>query len=194
MLATAALAGTLATAGSDARHAFASKPAEVPPEVLKVGHAVSQPGINPGEVSGECSQLSAADAQRLTGVPMKRIEGPPLGIGKLITAGCFYVEVSPRPGAQSSVALSVGWTPKKETAKSSFDFFKGLAPKEKTDSKGLAGVGEDAYWVHGSVGALFSPMLQARKNSYSVRLNVALVKTEPLGAMKEIVGRILKNL
>jgi hypothetical protein len=193
MLVTAALAATLAAVGgADARRALAFKPQEVPPEVRKVGHAASEPGINPGEVPAECSHFTAADAQRLTGVPMKRIEGPPFYDHKHITPGCFYSELSPKPGAgPSSVDLSVTWMGKKETAKSSFEM---LRPVRDTDSKGLDGVGEDAFWGHHSGRDYVSTMLVVRKNAFTVRLTVALVKTEPLGAMKEIVTRVLAKL
>ena len=139
-----------------------------------------------------CSLFSPADAQVITGVPMKLAPGHGASV-------CMYEESSPKPGLDSarvSLMLNVENSVEKEDKewKNTKDIRR-LKPGEKNITK-LTGIGDEA-WFDGNVekGKVAIGGILARKGKADFALQSAVLQyRSSLEKMKQIARRIAGQL
>jgi hypothetical protein len=139
-----------------------------------------------------CSLFSPADAQTITGVPMKLAPGH----GDIV---CMYEEVSPKPDmdtARISLMVNVARSMEEEDKewKNTKDIRR-LKPGEKNITK-LSGIGDEA-WFDGNAekGKVAIGGILARKGKADFALQSAVLQyRSSLEKMKEIASRIAGQL
>lgn len=139
-----------------------------------------------------CSLFSPADAQTITGVPMKLAPGH----GDIV---CMYEEVSPKPDmdtARISLMVNVARSMEEEDRewKNTKDIRR-LKPGEKNITK-LSGIGDEA-WFDGNAekGKVSLGGILARKGKADFALQSAVLQyRSSLEKMKEIARRIAGQL
>jgi hypothetical protein len=139
-----------------------------------------------------CSMFSPADAQEITGVPMKLSPGH----GAIV---CMYEEASPKPGldtARVSLMLNVENSAEKEAKEwENTKEIRRLKPGEKNITK-LSGIGDEA-WFDGNVekGKVGVGGILARKGKTDFALQSAVLQyRSSLEKMKEVARRIADKL
>jgi hypothetical protein len=139
-----------------------------------------------------CSMFSPADAQAITGVPMKLAPGH----GAIV---CMYEEASPKPGldtARLSLMLNVENSVEKETKEwENTKELRRLKPGEKNITR-LSGIGDEA-WFDGNAekGKVGIGGILARKGKADFALQSAVMQPRSsLEKMKEIARRIAGKL
>ena len=146
---------------------------------------------SPKAQSDPCSLFSPADAQEITGVPMKLSPGH----GDV----CMYEETSPKAGmdtARVSLMLNVESSVEKEDKewKNTKDI-RGLKPGEKSVAK-LSGIGEEA-WFYGNAanGKVAVGGIMARKGKADFTLQSSVLQyRSSLEKMKDMAKRIADRL
>jgi hypothetical protein len=139
-----------------------------------------------------CSLFSPADAQEITGVPMKLSPGH----GDIV---CMYEEASPKPGldtARISLMLNVEKSLEKEAKEwQNTKEIRRLKPGEKNITK-LTGIGDEA-WFDGNAekGKVAIGGILARKGKADFALQSAVLQyRSSLEKMKEIARCIADKL
>lgn len=139
-----------------------------------------------------CSVFSPADAQAITGVPMKLAPGH----GAIV---CMYEETSPKPGfdtARVSLMLNVENSVEKEAKEwQNTKEIRRLKPGEKNITK-LSGIGDEA-WLDGNIekGKVGVGGILARKGRADFALQSAVLQyRSSLEKMKETARRIAGQL
>jgi hypothetical protein len=152
-------------------------------------------GVQPQSPNAEidpCSLFSPADAQEITGVPMKLSPGH----GAIV---CMYEETSPKPDmdtARVSLMVNVAKSMDEEDKewKNTKDIRR-LKPGEKNIAK-LSGIGDEA-WFDGNAekGKVAIGGILARKGKADFALQSAVLQyRSSLDKMKEIARRIAGKL
>src|SRR6266853_6479609 len=147
---------------------------------------------SPKAVIDPCSLFSAADAQAITGVPMKLAPGH----GAIV---CMYEEASPKPGldtARVSLMLNVENSVEKEAKEwKNTKELRRLKPGEKNITQ-LSGIGEEAWFDgHAEKGKVGLGGILARKGKADFALQSAVMQPRSsLQKMKEISRRIADKL
>jgi hypothetical protein len=161
------------------------------PASASSGSSETQPQSPKAEID-PCSLLSPADAQAITGVPMKLAPGH----GAIV---CMYEETSPQPGldtARVSLMLNVENSVEKEAKEwQNTKEIRRLKPGEKNITK-LSGIGDEA-WFDGNVekGKVGVGGILARKGKADFALQSAVLQyRSSLEKMKEIARRIADKL
>jgi len=161
------------------------------PASASSGGSDTQPQSPKAEID-PCSLFSPADAQAITGVPMKLAPGH----GDIV---CMYVETSPQPGldtARVSLMLNVENSVEKEAKEwQNTKEIRRLKPGEKNITK-LSGIGDEA-WFDGNVekGKVGVGGILARKGRADFALQSAVLQyRSSLEKMKEIARRIAGQL
>ena len=161
------------------------------PASASSGSSDVQPQSPKAEID-PCSLFSPADAQAITGVPMKLSPGH----GAIV---CMYVETSPQPGldtARVSLMLNVENSVEKEAKEwQNTKDIRRLKPGEKNITK-LSGIGDEA-WFDGNVekGKVGVGGILARKGRADFALQSAVLQyRSSLEKMKEIARRIAGQL
>ena len=161
------------------------------PASASSGSSETQPQSPKAEID-PCSLFSPADAQAITGVPMKLAPGH----GAIV---CMYVETSPQPGldtARVSLMLNVENSIEKEAKEwQNTKDIRRLKPGEKNITK-LSGIGDEA-WFDGNVekGKVGVGGILARKGKADFALQSAVLQyRSSLEKMKEIARRIAGQL
>jgi len=139
-----------------------------------------------------CSMFSPADAQEITGVPMKLSPGH----GAIV---CMYEETSPKPGVDTervSLMLNVESSAEKEAKEwENTKELRRLKPGEKNVTK-LTGIGDEA-WFEGNVekGKVGVGGILVRKGQADFVLQSAVLQyRSSLEKMKEVARRIADKL
>ena len=182
----------LAISCSGSSSTNASPTAATPtPASASSGSSETQPQSPKAEID-PCSLFSSADAQAITGVPMKLSPGH----GAIV---CMYVETSPQPGldtARVSLMLNVENSVEKEAKEwQNTKDIRRLKPGEKNITK-LSGIGDEA-WFDGNVekGKVGVGGILARKGRADFALQSAVLQyRSSLEKMKEIARRIAGQL
>jgi hypothetical protein len=176
---------------SSSSNTASQSPATPTPAVTSSGGSDVQPQ-SPKAQMDPCSLFSPADAQEITGVPMKLSPGH----GDIV---CMYEETSPKPGldtARVSLMLNVESSVEKEDKewKNTKDIRR-LKPGEKNITK-LNGIGDEA-WFDGNAekGKVAVGGILARKGKADFALQSAVLQyRSSLEKMKEIARRIAGRL
>jgi hypothetical protein len=161
------------------------------PAPASSGSSDVQPQSPKAEID-PCSLFSPADAQIITGVPMKLAPGH----GAIV---CMYEETSPKPDmdtARISLMVNVARSMEEEDRewKNTKDIRR-LKPGEKNITK-LSGIGDEA-WFDGSAekGKVGLGGILARKGKADFALQSAVLQyRSSLDKMKEIARRIAGQL
>ena len=139
-----------------------------------------------------CSMFSPADAQEITGVPMKLSPGH----GAIV---CMYEETSPQAGLDTervSLMLNVENSLQKETKEwENTKELRRLKPGQKNVTR-LSGIGDEA-WFEGNVekGKVGVGGILARKGKSDFALQSAVMQyRSSLEKMKEVARRIADKL
>jgi hypothetical protein len=172
---------------SSSSNTGSSNPVTPTPVSASSGSSQTQPQ-SPKADNDPCSLFSPADAQVITGVPMKLVPGHGASV-------CMYEEASPKPGldtARVSLMLNVENSLEKEDKewKNTKDVRR-LKPGEKNITK-LTGIGDEA-WFDGNVekGKVAIGGILARKGRADFTLESAVLQyRSSLEKMKEIARRI----
>lgn len=175
--------------GSSSSNTTGQSPATATPATSS-GSGSVQPQ-SPKAQSDPCSLFSPADAQEITGVPMKLSPGH----GDV----CMYEETSPKAGmdtARVSLMLNVESSVEKEDKewKNTKDI-RGLKPGEKSVAK-LSGIGEEA-WFYGNAanGKVAVGGIMARKGKADFTLQSSVLQyRSSLEKMKDMAKRIAARL
>ncbi len=161
------------------------------PASASSGSSDTQPQSPKAEID-PCSLFSPADAQAITGVPMKLAPGH----GAIV---CMYEETSPTPGldtARVSLMLNVENSVEKEAKEwQNTKDIRRLKPGEKNITK-LSGIGDEA-WFDGNVekGKVGVGGILARKGRADFALQSAVLQyRSSLEKMKEVAHRIAGQL
>jgi hypothetical protein len=161
------------------------------PASASSGSSETQPQSPKAEID-PCSLFSPADAQAITGVPMKLAPGHGATV-------CMYEETSPQPGldtARVSLMLNVENSVEKEAKEwQNTKDIRRLKPGEKNITK-LSGIGDEA-WFDGNVekGKVGVGGILARKGRADFALQSAVLQyRSSLEKMKEIARRIAGQL
>ncbi|HEY4678210.1 MAG TPA: hypothetical protein VIJ01_13665 [Candidatus Angelobacter sp.] len=161
------------------------------PTSASSGNSNTQPQSPKAQID-PCSLFSAADAQAITGVPMKLSPGH----GAIV---CMYEEASPQPGldtARVSLMVNVENSAEKEAKEwQNTKEIRRLKPGEKNVAK-LSGIGDEA-WFDGNVekGKVAIGGILARKGKADFALQSAVLQyRSSLEKMKEIAHRIADKL
>ena len=169
----------------------ASSAATPTPAAAASGSSDVQPQSPKAEVD-PCSLFSPADAQEITGVPMKLSPGH----GAIV---CMYEETSPKPGmdtARISLMLNVEKSLEKEAKEwQNTKEVRRLKPGEKNITK-LSGIGDEA-WFDGNAekGKVAIGGILARKGKADFALQSAVLQyRSSLDKMKEVARRIADKL
>jgi len=178
--------------GSSSSNAGSSNSATpTPVSSAASGSSDVQPQSPKAEID-PCSLFSPADAQTITGVPMKLAPGH----GAIV---CMYEEASPKPGldtARISLMLNVEKSLEKEAKEwQNTKEIRRLKPGEKNITK-LSGIGDEA-WFDGNVqkGKVAIGGILARKGKADFALQSAVLQyRSSLDKMKEIARRIAGQL
>ena len=161
------------------------------PTSTSSGNSDTQPQSPKAQID-PCSLFSPADAQAITGVPMKLAPGH----GAIV---CMYEEVSPQPGldtARVSLMVNLENSAEKEAKEwQNTKEIRRLKPGEKNVTK-LSGIGDEA-WFDGNVekGKVAIGGILARKGKADFALQSAVLQyRSSLEKMKEIARRIADKL
>ena len=165
--------------------------ATTPKPAASSGSSDVQPQSPKAEID-PCSLFSPADAQTITGVPMKLAPGH----GAIV---CMYEETSPKPDmdtARISLMVNVARSMEEEDRewKNTKDIRR-LKPGEKNITK-LSGIGDEA-WFDGNAekGKVSIGGILARKGKADFALQSAVLQyRSSLEKMKEIARRIAGQL
>ena len=177
--------------GSSSSNTASQNPATPTPAATSSGASDVQPQSPKAEID-PCSLFSSADAQVITGVPMKLSPGH----GSIV---CMYEETSPKPDmdtARISLMVNVARSMEEEDKewKNTKDIRR-LKPGEKNVTK-LSGIGDEA-WFEGNAekGKVGLGGILARKGKADFALQSAVLQyRSSLEKMKEIAGRIAGKL
>jgi hypothetical protein len=189
----AALAFSLfvVSCGSSSSNTGTSNSATPTPAASGSGSSDVQPQSPKAEID-PCSLFSPADAQEITGVPMKLAPGH----GAIV---CMYEEASPKPGmdtARISLMVNVEKSLEKEAKEwQNTKEIRRLKPGEKNITK-LSGIGDEA-WFDGNAekGKVGIGGILARKGKADFALQSAVLQyRSSLEKMKEIARRIADKL
>lgn len=180
----------LISCGSSSSNTASQSPATPTPAAASSGSSSVQPQ-SPKAQSDPCSLLSPADAQEITGVPMKLSPGH----GDV----CMYEEASPKPGMDTvrvSLMLNAAGSMEEEDRewKNTKDVRR-LKPGEKSVAK-LSGIGDEA-WFYGNAenGKVAVGGIMARKGKADFALQSSVVQyRSSLEKMKETAKRIAGRL
>jgi hypothetical protein len=169
----------------------ASSAATPTPASAASGSSDVQPQSPKAEID-PCSLFSPADAQEITGVPMKLSPGH----GAIV---CMYEETSPKPGldtARISLMVNVEKSVEREAKEwQNTKEIRRLKPGEKNITK-LSGIGDEA-WFDGNAekGKVGIGGILARKGKADFALQSAVLQyRSSLDKMKEIARRIAGQL
>jgi len=183
------LLSMLACGSSSSKTESANTP--TPVTSASAGSSDVQPQSPKAEID-PCSLFSPADAQEITGVPMKLSPGH----GDIV---CMYEETSPKPGldtARISLMLNVEKSVEREAKEwQNTKEIRRLKPGEKNVTK-LSGIGDEA-WFDGNVekGKVGLGGILARKGKADFALQSAVLQyRSSLDKMKEIARRIAGRL
>ena len=176
---------------SSSSNAGSSNSATPTPTAAASGSSDVQPQSPKAEVD-PCSLFSPADAQEITGVPMKLSPGHGASV-------CMYEETSPKPGmdtARVSLMVNVAKSMDEEDKewKNTKDIRR-LKPGEKNITK-LSGIGDEA-WFDGNAekGKVGIGGILARKGKADFALQSAVLQyRSSLDKMQEIARRIAGKL
>src|SRR4051812_5787927 len=181
----------LISCGSSSSNTASQSPASPTPAATSSSASSVQPQ-SPKAQSDPCSMFSPADAQEITGVPMKLSPGH----GAIV---CMYEETSPKPGvdtARVSLMLNVENSAEKEAKEwQNTKELRRLKAGEKNVTK-LSGIGDEA-WFEGNVekGKVAIGGILARKGKADFALQSAVLQyRSSLEKMKEIAHRIADKL
>jgi len=189
----AALAFSLfvVSCGSSSSNTGTSNSATPTPAASGSGSSDVQPQSPKAEID-PCSLFSPADAQEITGVPMKLAPGH----GAIV---CMYEEASPKPGldtARISLMVNIEKSLEKEAKEwQNTKEVRRLKPGEKNITK-LSGIGDEA-WFDGNAekGKVAIGGILARKGKADFALQSAVLQyRSSLEKMKEIARRIADKL
>lgn len=177
--------------GSSSSNTASQSPASPTPAAASSGASSVQPQSPKAEID-PCSLFSLADAQEITGVPMKLSPGH----GDIV---CMYEETSPKPDmdtARISLMVNVARSMDEEDKewKNTKDIRR-LKPGEKNVTK-LSGIGDEA-WFEGNAekGKVGVGGILARKGKADFALQSAVLQyRSSLEKMKEIAARIAGKL
>lgn len=177
--------------GSSSSNTASQSPASPTPAAASSGASSVQPQSPKAEID-PCSLFSPADAQEITGVPMKLSPGH----GDIV---CMYEETSPKPDmdtARISLMVNVARSMDEEDKewKNTKDIRR-LKPGEKNVTK-LSGIGDEA-WFDGNAekGKVGVGGILARKGKADFALQSAVLQyRSSLEKMKEIAARIAGKL
>lgn len=176
--------------GSSSSNTASQSPATPTPAAAPSGSSSVQPQ-SPKAQSDPCSLFSPADAQEITGVPMKLSPGH----GDV----CMYEEASPKPGMDTvrvSLMLNAAGSMEEEDRewKNTKDVRR-LKPGEKSVAK-LSGIGDEA-WFYGNAenGKVAVGGIMARKGKADFALQSSVVQyRSSLEKMKDTAKRIAGRL
>lgn len=177
--------------GSSSSNTTSQSPASATPTAASSGSSSVQPQ-SPKAQSDPCSLFSPADAQEITGAPMKLSPGH----GDIV---CMYEETSPTPGMDTvriSLMVNVAGSMEEEDRewKNTKDVRR-LKPGEKSVTK-LSGIGDEA-WFYGNAenGKVAVGGIMARKGKADFALQSSVMQyRSPLEKMKEMAKRIAGRL
>jgi len=177
--------------GSSSSNAGSSNSATPTPTAASSAGSDVQPQSPKAEID-PCSLFSPADAQEITGVPMKLAPGH----GAIV---CMYEEASPKPGldtARISLMVNVENSLEKEAKEwQNTKEIRRLKPGEKNITK-LSGIGDEA-WFDGNAekGKVGIGGILVRKGKADFALQSAVLQyRSSLEKMKEIARRIAGQL
>jgi hypothetical protein len=155
-----------------------------------LAQSAGQPGRNRVD---PCSLLTAADAQHIAGMPMKPV--PPLGGDIVSRFACNYEQAESTSAPKGEINFVVGQHKSKDMEDATWVAMKGGGGSSgNLDTQGLAGIGDDAFLIHGKVPGALSTTLFVRKGTSDFRLQAKGFKSEPLAPMKDIAKRIADEL
>ena len=181
----------LISCGSSSSNTASQSPASPAPAATSSSASSVQPQ-SPKAQLDPCSMFSPADAQEITGVPMKLSAGH----GAIV---CMYEETSPKPGvdtARVSLMLNVENSAEKEAKEwQNTKEIRRLRVGEKNVTK-LSGIGDEA-WFEGNVekGKVGVGGILARKGKADFALQSAVLQyRSSLEKMKEVARRIADKL
>jgi hypothetical protein len=146
-----------------------------------ISNAADREVLGMSATGNACPLLSAADAERLSRVPMSRIEG------SSTKAMCNYTPTKTLPGPDIFVHLEVD----------SDNFWKVLRAGilGPLHSDGLAGIGDEAYYQkEGTAPGLLKTTLFVRKGTSYFSLRVSGPNLSPWEEMKNTAKRIAAQL
>ena len=180
----------LISCGSSSSNTASQSPATPTPEAASSGSSSVQPQ-SPKAQMDPCSLFSPADAQEITGVPMKLSPGH----GDV----CMYEETSPKSAMETvriSLMLNVAGSVEEEDKewKNTKDVRR-LKPGEKSVAK-LSGIGDEA-WFYGNAqnGKVAVGGIMARKGKADFALQSSVLQyRSSLEKMKETAKRIAGQL
>lgn len=189
--ATVAIVLFSVSCGSSSSNTAGQSPATPTPAAASSGNSSVQPQSPKAQID-PCSLFSPADAQVITGVPMKLSPGH----GDIV---CMYEETSPKPDmdtARVSLMVNVAGSMEQEDKewKNTRDIRR-LKPGEKNVTK-LSGIGDEA-WFEGNAekGKVGVGGILARKGKADFALQSAVLQyRSSLEKMKEIAKRIADRL
>jgi len=177
--------------GSSSSKSESASAATPTPASAATGSSDTQPQSPKAQID-PCSMFSPADAQEITGVPMKLSPGH----GAIV---CMYEEASPKPDldtARVSLMLNVESSVEKEAKEwQNTKEIRRLKPGQKNISK-LIGIGDEA-WFDGNVekGKVGVGGILARKGKADFALQSAVLQyRSSLEKMKEVARRIADKL
>jgi hypothetical protein len=177
--------------GSSSSNTAGQNPASPTPAAASSGASSVQPQSPKAQID-PCSLFSPADAQVITGAPMKLSPGH----GDIV---CMYEETSPKPDMDTvriSLMVNVAGSMEEEDRewKNTRDIRR-LKPGEKNVTK-LSGIGDEA-WFEGNAekGKVAVGGILARKGKADFALQSAVLQyRSSLEKMKEIAKRIADRL
>lgn len=189
--ATVAIVLFSVSCGSSSSNTAGQSPATPTPAAASSGNSSVQPQSPKAQID-PCSLFSPADAQVITGVPMKLSPGH----GDIV---CMYEETSPKPDmdtARVSLMVNVAGSMEQEDKewKNTRDIRR-LKPGEKNVTR-LSGIGDEA-WFEGNAekGKVGVGGILARKGKADFALQSAVLQyRSSLEKMKEIAKRIADRL
>jgi hypothetical protein len=189
--ATVAIVLFSVSCGSSSSNTASQSPASPTPAAASSGESSVQPQSPKAQID-PCSLFSPADAQVITGVPMKLSPGH----GDIV---CMYEETSPKPDmdtARISLMVNVAGSMEEEDRewKNTRDIRR-LKPGEKNVTK-LSGIGDEA-WFEGNAekGKVAVGGILARKGKADFVLQSAVLQyRSSLEKMKEIAKRIADRM
>ena len=176
--------------GSSSSNTASQSPATPTPEAASSGSSSVQPQSTKAQMD-PCSLFSPAEAQEITGVPMKPSPGH--------RDVCMYEETSPKPGMDTvrvSLMLNVaGSIEEEDKAWKDTKDIRRLKPGEKSVAK-LSGIGDEA-WFYGNAenGKVAVGGIMARKGKADFALQSSVQQyRSSLEKMKETAKRIASQL
>lgn len=180
----------LVSCGSSSSNTASQSPASATPTAASSGSSSVQPQSPKAQID-PCSLFSPADAQEITGVPMKLSPGH--------RDVCMYEEASPKPNMDTvrvSLMLNVaGSMEEEDKAWKDTKDIRRLKPGEKSVAK-LSGIGDEA-WFYGNAenGKVAVGGIMARKGKADFALQSSVMQyRSSLEKIKEIARRIAARL